>query len=118
MFKCYTHPKSSLFEFMSEVGHIPLMRNAITARRAGTTSLAISVHPAITIRPAYADDQRPLARLAALDSAPGTPAGPLLLAEIDGEPKAALSLVDGSVIADPFTPTADLVALLRHRAGA
>ena len=36
-------------------------------------------------------------RLAALDSAAGVPAGPLLLAEVDGELRAALSLSDGHV---------------------
>ena len=72
----------------------------------------------VTIRPAYADDLHALARLAALDSAAGVPAGPLLLAEVDDELRAALSLTDDSVIADPFFPTVHLVALLRARAAA
>ena len=59
----------------------------------------------ITVRPAYADDERALARLAALDSAPVPPA-PLLVAEVEGELRAALSLWDGTVIADPFHPSA------------
>jgi hypothetical protein len=71
--------------------------------------------PTITIRPAYADDAQALTRLAVLDSAQ-LPAEPLLLAEADGELRAALSLADGSVIADPFAPTAQLVALLRTHA--
>jgi hypothetical protein len=71
----------------------------------------------ITIRPAYADDESALSRLAALDSAEEIPAKPMLVAEIDGELRAALSLSDGSAIADPFFPTADVVELLRvHRA--
>ncbi len=68
---------------------------------------------AITIRPAYADDYRALIRLAALDSADAPPAQPLLLAEVDGQLRVALSLRDGSVIADPFFPTAAIIALLR-----
>jgi hypothetical protein len=72
--------------------------------------------PTITIRPNYADDEVALIRLAALDSSPAVPAGPLLLAEIDGEIRAALSLGDGSVIADPFHATADVVELLRVHA--
>lgn len=52
-----------------------------------------------------------MARLAALDSAP-VPPGPLLLAESDGELRAALSLTDGLTIADPFHPTAAIVDLL------
>jgi hypothetical protein len=72
----------------------------------------------ITIRPAYADDESPLAQLAALDGAIGVPARPLLLAEVDGKLRVALSLLDGSAIADPFFPTADLTALLqKHAAG-
>jgi hypothetical protein len=72
----------------------------------------------ILLRPAYAtaDDERSLHRLAALDSTPVTPAPPLVVAEVEGELKAALSLSDGSAIADPFYPSADLVALLRSHA--
>ena len=44
----------------------------------------------ITIRPAYADDQAALARLAALDSEPGVPPAPLLIAEVGGAPRVAL----------------------------
>jgi hypothetical protein len=80
--------------------------------------MTTSAPATITIRLAYADDQASLARLAALDSAAGVPAGPLLLAEVDEQLSAALSLTDGSVIADPFLPTADLIALLRTRAKA
>jgi hypothetical protein len=75
-------------------------------------------HSEITIRRAYADDELALVRLAALDSADGVPAGPLLLAEVDGELKVALSLRDGSAIADPFTRTVDLLELLQTRASA
>lgn len=72
----------------------------------------------ITIRPAYADDYPELARLAALDSADRVPARPLLLVEVDGSLRAALSLRDGSAIADPFFPSAKLLVLLRaHAAG-
>jgi hypothetical protein len=54
-------------------------------------------------------------RLAALDSAP-RPAGPLLVASVDGVARAALPLDGGPVIADPFERTDSLVALLRVRA--
>ncbi len=69
----------------------------------------------ITIRPAYADDDEALVRLATLDSAP-VPAGPLLLAEVDGDLRAALATDDGTVIADPFSRTVELIALLRKHA--
>jgi hypothetical protein len=72
----------------------------------------------ILLRPAYAtdDDERSLHRLAALDSTPAVPSPPLLVAEVEGELKAAVSLSDGSAIADPFYPSAELVALLRTHA--
>jgi hypothetical protein len=69
--------------------------------------------PAITIRPAYADDQLALQRLAEIDSAPAIPPHPLLVAEVDGELRVALSVHDGSAIADPFFPTASILGLLR-----
>ena len=69
----------------------------------------------ITIRPAYADDDAALARLATLDSAP-VPEGALLLAEVDGELRAALATDTGGVIADPFFRTLELVSLLRKHA--
>ena len=73
---------------------------------------------AITIRPAYADDASALWRLAVLDSASQAPPMPVLLAEVDGELRAALSLSDGSVVADPFFPTLHLLDLLRTHAAA
>jgi hypothetical protein len=88
----------------------------MTFRRKTPTPLRIG--PAsITIRPAYADDQLSIARLAVLDSAE-TPSAPILLAEVDGELRAALSLDDGAVIADPFFPSVHLIELLRSHAAA
>jgi hypothetical protein len=72
----------------------------------------------ITVRPAYADDSVALERLAALDSADVAPRAPVLLAEVDGELRVALSLDDGTVIADPFHPSLALIALLRTHAAA
>jgi hypothetical protein len=72
---------------------------------------------AITIRPCFGDDHSSLRVLAALDSAE-IPPSPVLLAEVDGQLRAALSLQDGSVIADPFFPTVHLVELLKTRAAA
>ncbi len=70
---------------------------------------------AIVIRPNRSDDDPALARLAALDSA-SVPVEPLLVAEVGGELRAALSLRDDAVIADPFHRTAQLVMLLQTRA--
>jgi hypothetical protein len=71
---------------------------------------------AIVIRTATAQDARVLAELAQLDSAPAL-AGSVLIAEVDGVARAALELGSGRsrAVADPFAPTADLVALLRLR---
>ena len=67
------------------------------------------------IRYARPDDDAALGRLAALDSAT-VPAPPLLVAELDGELRAALSLVSCELIADPFRPTLAVVEQLRKRA--
>ena len=53
--------------------------------------------------------------LAALDSAPDLQ-GPVLLALIDGQPAACLSLLDARVVANPFIRTDAAVAQLRRRA--
>jgi hypothetical protein len=69
----------------------------------------------ITIRRAYPDDHDALVRLAQLDSGQA-PAGSVLVAESAGRIVAALDLERGSVIADPFVPTASIVELLRLHA--
>jgi len=69
----------------------------------------------ITVRHAVSSDRGELERLAALDS--GTPPrGPALVAEADSRMLAALPLGSGRAIADPFEPTAAVVALLELRA--
>ena len=67
--------------------------------------------PVVTIRVATDADAPAVARLAALDDR-SVPADPLLLAELDGELQAAMSLTNGATIADPFHRTAELVHLL------
>jgi hypothetical protein len=68
----------------------------------------------ILLRRSARRDAADLDRLAALDGA-RRPAGDLLVAEVDGEILAALPFDGGRAIADPFRPTADLVALLGAR---
>jgi len=70
----------------------------------------------ITVRRADAADRSELERLAGLDSA-RPPTGPTLVAEADSRLLAALPLGSGRPIADPFEPTAAIVALLELRAG-
>lgn len=71
--------------------------------------------PDVVLRTARPQDGPALRRLAALDDAAPL-AGAVLVAEQSCELRAALSLHSGRAIADPFHPTADLVALLRARA--
>jgi hypothetical protein len=66
----------------------------------------------VTIRPAYPDDAPALWRLAALDSS-SIPAEPLLVAEVEGELRVAVSASDMRAIADPFHPTAHVVEMVR-----
>jgi hypothetical protein len=70
--------------------------------------------PTMTIRPASAHDAAAVRRLAALDSAVPL-SGPVLLAELDGDPVAAVSVDTGSVTADPFQHTAHAVRVLLLR---
>jgi hypothetical protein len=70
---------------------------------------------AITLRLVGETDSTALADLAGLDSA-SIPAEPILIAEAGGQLRAALSLRDGAIIADPFHRTVAAQQLLRARA--
>jgi hypothetical protein len=69
----------------------------------------------ITITAAGRADREELERLAELDSR-HAPVGPALIARVDGQLRAAVGVEDGSAVADPFHPTADLVRVLRAAA--
>jgi len=69
----------------------------------------------IAIRPFADSDARAVREVAQRDSSV-VPAGMLLVAEVGGRVRAALSLDTGEVVADPFAPSAELVDLLRARA--
>jgi hypothetical protein len=68
--------------------------------------------PQITIRQATGADAFALRRLAALDDRPALH-GTALVAEEQGELRAAIDLTTGRVVANPFAPTAALVDMLR-----
>jgi hypothetical protein len=70
--------------------------------------------PAVTIRWATSDDARSVETLAALDES-SVPAAPLLLAFVGDELWVAGSVSTGAVVADPFRPSAAVVALVRQR---
>ena len=69
----------------------------------------------ISIRPFTDSDARAVRAVAQRDSST-VPAGMLLVAEVGGPVRAALSLDTGDVVADPFALSAKLVDLLRARA--
>jgi hypothetical protein len=69
----------------------------------------------VTLRLATCNDEEALARLAALYDRQ-LPSGPLLLAEVDGELQAALTLTGARELMEPYRPAAGLVELLAVRA--
>jgi hypothetical protein len=69
----------------------------------------------VVIRIAHPDDEHGLRRLAQLDSK-RLPPGRLLVAEVDGELWAAVSLEAVEGIADPFRRSGELLGLLHERA--
>jgi hypothetical protein len=69
----------------------------------------------VTVRHSARGDASRIRELAALDSR-RAPTGALLVAEVDGELVAAVSLAGEGAVADPFRPTADVVTLLELRA--
>jgi hypothetical protein len=83
--------------------------------RDGNPSDRQDIAAAITIRTLGDEDGGRAAWLAQLDSA-RVPEGALLGVEVEGRLLAAISLATGEVIADPFSRTAELRALLELRA--
>ncbi len=77
--------------------------------------MPVTTTDTITIRRAGSADFDALEDLARLDAS-RIPEGQLLLAESDGELRAALSIVSRRYIADPFYPSRELVALLDQHA--
>ena len=80
-----------------------------------TTATPRLANERVTVRHANDRDGRELTRLTQLDSS-GPINGPSLVAESDARIVAALPLGSGRPVADPFEPTAELVALLELRA--
>src|SRR4051812_27691864 len=97
----------------------PKMLTGMLSRKdpVAATPAGSGTPTSLTIRHAAPADDVALARLAELDSS-RVPHGDVLVAEVGGEPWAALSLDDMHAVADPFRPSADLVFLLLDRARA
>jgi hypothetical protein len=101
-------------EHVAELRRTADHRRPITGAREQSAVAAVDLS-SVSLRIAGIDDAQVVRDLAALDDAPA-PKGELLLALIDGEAVAALSLRDGQVVANPFVHTEAAVALLRLRA--
>ena len=86
-------------------------------RRKRRTAAVSGARPAAAVRFAHPDEVGTLRRLAQVDDAPEL-AGEILVATIDADVVAALSLDDGRVVANPFVLTSDAVELLRRSATA
>jgi hypothetical protein len=76
---------------------------------------AVPSRAPVTVRFGTPADAREIGHIADLDSS-SPPQPPLLVGERGTQLVAALSLRDGDLVANPFVPTADLVAILRLRA--
>ena len=73
------------------------------------------MNESITITHSVEADADAIWRLALLDDR-RPPHGPALLAYVGGELRAAVGILDGHVVADPFHRTADIVEMLRVEA--
>jgi hypothetical protein len=113
-------PNHYLAKLIAEA-HVEDLRRAVHRPGSGRPAQKATPRPVrnleapITIRTAGSADAAALAKLAALDSAE-VPSSPLLIAEVTGQVRAAVSLHDGAAIADPFSHTAGMVQLLHARA--
>src|SRR4051794_384570 len=83
-------------------------------RSMSNAPLIAAADATVVIRVATPADLDDLRRLAALDSA-RVLLGTVLVAQSDGEIRAAYSVDEGRAVADPFRPTAGLVELLKAR---
>ena len=111
---------TSISSFVAAKEHVADLRRVAERRRAipGTPQLNVSAParaPALALRLARADESHVVRDLAALDDAPALE-GQVLLALIESEAVAALSLLDRRVVANPFVRTDAAVALMRLRA--
>lgn len=101
-------------------------RSALAGHRdrfVSAPAKAESAEPALAIRLSRPHDARALERLGRLDADGRTARrlasladGGALIADVDGEVVAAVSLDGEQHVADPFRPTAEVSALLRLRA--
>jgi hypothetical protein len=108
-------------EIRRQAGAADRGRKGALVRAAHAAADAVAIREAhaaaegVAIREAQPRDMPALIQLADLDSRP-LPGGKIIVAESRGRIRAALSVDDGGLIADPFVATVSLQALLRLRA--
>src|SRR4051812_12729678 len=87
--------------------------NTLAKLRGATQSVPTSAD--VVIRYARRDEADALATLAQLDSS-RAPRGEVIVADVQGELWAAVSLDDGHAVANPFRPSGELTFRLSERA--
>ena len=114
-------PNSSYLTKILVDAHVDDLRRAAAHAGSGGAvidhrqRLGVGLELPITIRPAQSDDAAALSTLAERGSA-SVPSVPILVAEAEGELRAALSLYDGAAIAQPLEHSAWMLQLLDTRA--
>ena len=93
-------------------GSVPARLRRLLGRASTSTRTA---HASVTIHVARVEDLPSLRRLAELDEAP-LPETPLLMAEVEGIPRAALALRSRASVSDPFHRSNSLIEMLALRA--
>lgn len=89
----------------------PLM----SPRSKRTTPSRLGSYDSVAVRMARPEDDAAIHRIAALDGK-RVPGGRVLVAEADAEVIAAMPAAGGTVVADPFRWTSEVVALMELRA--
>jgi len=107
------HP--DIMQTMAEARLESLRRSAADWRRQAPTRLGVVESPDVELRLCRVGDDPELERLAKLDGRP-LPSGRLIVAAVGGRIVAALPLLGGKPIADPFARTEHLFPLLELRA--
>jgi hypothetical protein len=95
--------------------HVADLRRVAGRRHGALTSRDEGYAARVELRLAEADEVHVVRQLADLDDACPLE-GPVLLALLDGDAVAGLALRDRRVVANPFVPADEAVALLRLRA--
>ena len=91
------------------------LRELLAPPGASATEPPPEPEVAIRVSTVDDDDRASLRRLASLEYSPA-PSGPVVFAELNGDPVAALSIPDGHTVADPSRSNAGIIALLHlHR---